>query len=181
MNTTNARPPVTQSLATRDLPRASHEAGELVALGRAHYWPFHVLGRAPMLQEPVRLGDWLLVPAQDDSTAIPTRAMARIQAIFAAGIRPQGFVLVHEAPKLLKAPVSAAERPQPQNAIPFQTTSVPQSTSDFATALGAGITALASLFFPMMFLVVAVAMADPILVAVTEDGYWIEIDRWYTE
>ena len=37
------------------------------------------------------------------------------------------------------------------------------------------------LIVPMMFFVVAAAVADPILVAVTESGYWIEIDRWDTE
>jgi len=130
-----------------------------------------------MVQEPVRLGDWLLIPAQYDSSKIPERAMTRIQAIFAAGIRPQGFVLVHEAPKLLKAPVTPKQQPK----APAVTTSSPHSTPGFASTLATGFAAMASMVFPMLFFVVAAVLADPILVAVTEDGYWIEIDRWYTE
>jgi hypothetical protein len=30
-------------------------------------------------------------------------------------------------------------------------------------------------------LVVGAVVVDPILVAVTEDGYWVEIDRWWSE
>jgi hypothetical protein len=165
------------SIAKREPSGLSTETRQLVTLGRRHYWPFQLLGRAPMIQEPVRLGDWLLVPAQDDSSKIPERALARIQAIFAAGIRPQGFVLVHEAPKLLKAPVTPKEQPKTHTSTKTST----QTGSDLAKALGTGFAAAASMIFPMVFFVVAAALSDPILVAVTEDGYWIEIDRWYTE
>ena len=46
MNTSIVRPPVKQSGDPRHLPRPSHEARKLVALGRAHYWPFQVLGQS---------------------------------------------------------------------------------------------------------------------------------------
>ena len=26
----------------------------------------------------------------------------------------------------------------------------------------------------------ALVLVDPVLIAVTEDGYWVEIDRWYS-
>lgn len=183
MNTSIVRPSVQQSVGPRHQPRPSREAGQLVALGRAHYWPFQVLGQAPMIAQPVRLGDWLMIPAQQDSTAIPARAISRIQAIFAAGIRPEGFVLVHEAPKLLKAPPAAPAEPRPMSGATYS----PEGTSDFATSLANGLAALASTILPMLFFVVAAAMADPILVAVmnddlgTEDPVWVEIDRWDTE
>jgi hypothetical protein len=129
-----------------------------------------------MIEEPVRLGNWLLMPAQQDSTVIPPRAMSRIRAIFDAGLRPRGFVVVHEAPMFLKAP--AAPQAEPKT-LP-RTISSPEGTGDFAAALGKGLSALASVIFPMMMLA-AVAVVDPILVAVTEDGHWVEIDRWDTE
>jgi len=176
MNTSIVRPPVKQSVGARHLPRPSHEAGQLVALGRAHYLPFQVLGRAPMVEQPVRLGDWLLIPAQQDSTAIPARAINRIRTIFDAGIRPQGFVLVHEAPMLLKAP--PAPRVEPRTVA--GTISSPEATGDLAATVGTVLSALASMIVPMMMFAAA-AIVDPILVAVTEDGYWIEIDRWNTE
>ena len=177
MNTSNAIPPVTQSLARRDHPHPSREAGQLIALGRAHYWPFYIIGRAPMIQEPVRLGDWLLIPAQQDTTVIPPRAMKRIRAIFEAGITPQGFVVVHEAPKLLKAPI--APRIEPKT-LPTTIPS-PQGSVDFAAALETGLSALASLLVPMLYLFVAAALVDPILTCITSDQYWVSIDQWDTE
>jgi hypothetical protein len=51
--------------------------------------------------------------------------------------------------------------------------------------LGLGILAvmvisLAAILIVPATLVVGAAVVDPILVAVTEDGYWIEIDRWWS-
>ncbi len=177
MNNSITKHNPSNSIFERQTSGLASETRQLISLGHRHNWPFQVLGKAPMLQEPVRLGDWLLVPAQDDSTKVPERAMAKIQAIFAAGIRPQGFVVVHEAPKILRAPVAPKIQPK---TTPI-TISSPQSNSDFASLLGTGFTVLASLFLPMMYLFITAAMIDPILVAVTEDDYWIEIDRWYTE
>jgi hypothetical protein len=180
MNSSNTALTVSNPIE-RGLSDLSIETRQVVSLGRAHHWPFQVLGKAPMVEDPVRLGDWLLVPAQDDSTAIPDRAMERIQAIFAAGIRPQGFVLVHEAPRLLKAPVESKDRAQQQYAPSPEPAASSQSGPDMLSMLGTGLSALASMVFPMLLFVVAAAMADPILVAVTEDGFWVEIDRWWTE
>ena len=157
----------------------SPAVGQLLAVGRAHMWPFQPLGQAPMLQEPIRLGDWLLVPAQQDSAPIPARAMARIQAIYAAGARPQGFVVVHETPMLLKAPAETSPRPQDAT-LPVGTAVANAVASDVLSAVAGVLSAFVSVILPAMFLVAA-AMVDPILVAVTEDGYWIEIDRWKTE
>ena len=164
------------TLAPRDTrpPAPSPEAAELLAVGRRHLWSFQVLGQAPMLQESVRLGDWLLVPAQRDSTPLPPRAVARIAAIFASGARPQGFVLVHESPMLLKAPREAPQQPKVA-AVPAGSTG-----GDVLSALGSALTAIVTTILPMFFLAAA-AIVDPILVAVTEDNYWIEIDRWDTE
>jgi hypothetical protein len=180
MNTSITNLPNSSSVAERALSGLPLETRQLVSLGRRRLWPFQVLGKAPMLQEPVRLGDWLLVPAQDDPTAIPERALARIRAIFAAGIRPQGFVLIHEAPMLLKGPSKPPESPAVVLPAFSATAPLPETIVSLASALGAGLAGLASMIFPML-LFVATAMVDPILVAVTEDGFWVEIDRWYAE
>ena len=57
-----------------------------------------------MLTETERVRDYLLVPAHIDSTPLPNHAMERVKYLFNSGIRPQGFVLVHEAPLQLQAP-----------------------------------------------------------------------------
>jgi hypothetical protein len=153
---------------------------QLMRLAKKEGWMFPVIGQAPMLDQPLRLGDWLLVPAQEDTTPIPERTMQRIQAIFDAGIRPQGFVLVHEAPMLLKA------------------TTVPHRQHNFdlkklrkiggaAIGLGlmtgsliaaVGIVLVGGLLILPAGLITALVLVDPILVVVMPDNTWVEIDRW---
>ena len=167
-------------------PETSHRVGELMTLGQNQLWNFAVLGRAPMPEEAVRLGDWLVVPAHQDTTEIPDRAMRRVQAIFNAGIRPKGFVMVHEAPMLLPATVTKSEQPQTQWKLD------PQTTKKIIDTLGVGVgvlgkvaagaltaaVSIGSMILPA-FLFMGAALLDPILIAVTEDDYWIEIDRWW--
>lgn len=182
---------VSTAIAGRVSAAASVETQELMALGTARGWDFRVLGQAPLPEEPVRLGDWLLVPAHQDSSPIPPRALARLRAIFEVGLRPKGFVLVHEAPKLLPAPAQAPPESWRVPLLPPHVTSVLKRAGTVAGAAVLGVAALtgALVLALVAVLVVAVAlvplalvagavMVDPILVAVTEDGYWIEIDRW---
>jgi len=175
----------------KDRRPASQETTQLISLADEHRWPFQVLGKAPMPDVPVRLGDWLLVPAQVDSSPIPQRAWERIQAIFGAGIRPQGFVLVHEAPMMLTAPDGL---PSSERDVAIRESQWPghSGLTELGAVLGAGVAAasgLAALAVGALALIAAVLpitlmagalMLDPILVAVTEDGYWVEIDRWDT-
>src|SRR3989304_7399310 len=97
----NTNPIIQRS--TDNLVPTHPETAKLVHYGLSHGWGLAILGQAPMLEEPVRLKEWLLVPAHEDIGQIPTRALNRVQALFAAGVRPQGFVIVHEAPMALPA------------------------------------------------------------------------------
>ena len=191
MTTTYHAQSITTSFVGRVAQAVSPEARRLVALGEERGWEFTVLGQAPMLAEPVRLGDWLLVPIEQDSSLVPARALERVRAVFAAGLRPQGFVLVHEAPMLLPAP--GANRPGVLR-LPTLSPEVRATLKAAAGTLGAvavgvgalaGLAALAvavlsaaALLALPALLIAGVTLVDPILVAVTEDGYWVEIDRW---
>lgn len=176
----------------------SVETRQLLSLGNQANWHFRILGKAPMPEKPVRLGDWLITPAEMDSSPVPVRALSRIQAVYAAGIRPRGFVMVHEAPKLLSSPDGMGERQQTSHAsstlASWQTSlrnwaGSPVGTIALGVAAISGMTvaalaavSLAALVLAPLLLVVATGSGlDPILVAVTEDGYWIEIDRWVNE
>ena len=142
----------------------------LLSLGDRMGWHTQVIGRAPMLKETVRLQDWMLVPAHEDTTAIPARTMRRIHTLFSQGLRPQGFVVVHEAPMHLTAPKPVIEeRP------PMEWEGVGKAVGAIAKVMG--VLLLGSMLLPFGLLA-GLVMLDPILVAVTEDGYWIEIDRW---
>jgi len=146
------------------------QAQQLLTLGDRMGWQTQVIGRAPMLKEAVRLQDWMLVPAHEDTTAIPARTMHRIRTIFSQGLNPQGFVVVHEAPMQLAAP-----KPVIEEKPPVEWKGVSNAVGAIAKVLG--VLLLGSMLLPLGLIAGAV-MIDPILVVVTEDGYWIEIDRW---
>lgn len=155
------------------------QGGQFLALGKKMGWPFQVLGKAPMLAEPIRIHDWLLVPAHQDSSPIPPRAYQRIQTIFTSGLRPQGFVLVHEAPKQIGAP-KVEEKKKPDTNLLGK---VGVAALGFGVLSGSlvaaiGILILGGLLLMPLGLLAAAVLIDPILVVVTKDGYWIEIDRW---
>lgn len=156
------------------------ESRRLLELGQQRGWQFILLGQAPLPERPVRLGYWLIVPAMEDSSEIPDRAMKRIQAIFAAGLRPKGFVLVHEAPKLLPGSISDQDQ---KFKLPLP------DKEQLAGILGVAVSAIAVISTLIVSslatltagtgLLAAAVLLDPILVAVTEDDLWVEIDRWW--
>jgi len=146
------------------------QAQQFLSLGDHLGWHTEILGKAPMLKEPLRLQDWLLVPAQEDTTNLPPRTMKRIQTIYTQGLRPQGFVVVHEAPMQLTAPKPAFEEKRP-----LKWEGSGKVIGAIAKVLG--VVALGGMLLPLGLLA-GLVMLDPILVAVTQDGYWIEIDRW---
>ena len=151
---------------TLDWPTSSQVQGFL-ALGHFMGWQMQVIGQAPMLEEPLRLQDWLLVPAHQDTTPLPARTIRRIRILYSQGLRPQGFVVVHEAPMQLGAPAPAVKETRPMEW---------EQVGNIAATIakGLGMLMLGGLLLPLGLLVVL----DPILIAVTQDDYWIEIDRW---
>ena len=173
------------ALATRpanpiSTPALNNPSQGLLTLGRQRNWEFNILGQAPLPSHPIHLQEWVIVPAQQDSSPIPARTLERIQAIFEIGLRPQKFVIVHEAPKLLAAPKEVEPEPDISPSI------MPEAKPLITGLLGAMAVAVplaaavASMIIPATLAVGAVLL-DPILVAVTEDDTWIEIDRWWNE
>ncbi|MDT8382636.1 MAG: hypothetical protein RQ728_10340 [Brevefilum sp.] len=128
---------------------------QLLALGKANGWHFQSLGKAPIPADPIHLDGWVLIPAEQDTHPIPNRTKNRIRTVYASGIRPQAWVLIHEAPALLPAPN--------------------QRKASGTLAQVFGLLTLGSL---LSMLVMTAAVVDPILVAITPEGEWIEIDRW---
>ncbi|MDO9546255.1 MAG: hypothetical protein Q7J07_05845 [Pelolinea sp.] len=155
---------------------------QLLTLGKENRWPMQVLGKAPMLKEPMRIQDWLLVPSTMDSTALPDQAIQRIKALFEAGIRPQGFVMVHEAPLQLTSPIPL-EKPkvdqQLLKKIGGAAVGLAAVTGSLVAAVGIAI--VGGLLILPAGLLAAAVIIDPILVAVMPDDSWVEIDRWDIE
>ena len=183
MNTKNDYQLIEKKSDHRLTPRIGPESRQLLSLGQKRGWDFTILGRAPLPREHVRLGDWLIVPAHQDNSLIPQRAFDRVQSIFAVGIRPKGFVIVHEAPQLLSGPQQIKERP---SLFPNLTPALKVVGGVLGTlavvTLGIGGLAVvfvagAALALPAVIVAGAIVL-DPILIAVTDDDTWIEIDRW---
>ena len=145
-----------------------------------------------MLEQPLFVNNWWLVPIELDTSSIPQRACERVDAIYAAGLRPRGFIVAHEAPALLETPVRQGE-PSREPLIGFEQLkqlfpkqlSAALARASSIRALGPPLLkcleitakgALAVLTFSGILL--TMALVDPVLIAVTEDGYWVEIDRW---
>lgn len=83
--------------------------------------------------------------------------MQRIQTIYQEGIRPLHWVMVHEAPFLLSAP-----KPEKKtHFLPY-----------IAILGGLGVLLATAL-------ITTATIVDPILIAITPEYDWIEIDRWY--
>lgn len=128
----------------------------LLDFGYRNNWNFVCLGQAPVPAQPVRVGEWLIVPAQTDTSPIPVQAMQRIQMIYQEGLRPQSWVLVHEAPYQLCPP----KKNKPAHVWPY-------------------IALLGALGIWLASTVLATAVVvDPILIAITPELDWVEIDRW---
>ena len=131
----------------------------LMNVGYKFNWDFVNLGKAPIPEQPVRAGEWLIVSATEDSSPIPRQTMHRIKTIYQEGIRPLHWVVVHEAPFLLSAP--KADKAKKPRLLPY-----------LAILGGLGVWLATTL-------ITTAAIVDPILIAITPEYDWIEIDRWY--
>jgi hypothetical protein len=180
MTTTQNQNNVSVPGNNRLLTDLSPETRQILTLSDQKGWHFSFLGQAPLPTQPLRLDNWLVVPAAEESTAISPGSYKKVQTIFANGIRPKGFVVVHEAPRQLAAPKKVADpTPSPVHIPQQPTTDANGNTAVAASSILSGLFSTILLVLGTIFM--SVAMIDPILVAVMEDGSWVEIDRWDTK
>jgi len=189
--------PVRRWMNQQVITRTSPEARTMVVVGRSNHWHFQAMGKAEIPTRPLFLRNWVLVPIDQDSSLIPASALQRVQAIYSAGLRPKGFVLAHEAPRELKAP-PGSDTPKSGPRVDWRKLRE-ESTEKLKRAadhlpdmsvvgpvliqglkvLGIAMAGLAAVPILLAGAVGAAVLVDPVLFAVTSDGYWVEIDRWY--
>ncbi len=185
MNSKNSLMHASSQSMPRALPVREQERS-ILAVGEAHQWGFRVLGVAPVPQTALYAHDWWLVPLHEDTSAIPARSLERVRAIYAAGIRPKAFLIAHEAPKQIAPPsetriVSPAEywtKRAGDGALTVLKAAgqvASMIVPVLVTVLGAGL--MLSLTF-VGAVAAAALVADPCLIAVTEDDVWIQLDYW---
>ena len=78
--------------STQLLTQVGPETRQILDLAEQKGWDFNLLGQAQLPKEVIQLDQWLIAPASQDSSEMPVRTYKRIQALFANGIRPKGFL-----------------------------------------------------------------------------------------
>lgn len=147
---------------------------QLIEFGKTRGWEFKVLGRAPLPTQEEKLRNWTLIPEEQDNNITPWNAKGKMQAIEKAGLVPRGYVIAHErsqdTPKVeINKPKEKHEEKQSVGIEEGFT----QSVSDFFDSAIADIGTFLPLGIAALFLI------DPVLIAVTNDYTWVEIDRWW--
>lgn len=180
MNTQKSLARTRTTVARPAVPVLEQER-RILALGEMRHWDFRVLGVAPVPQTATYIKDWWLVPLHEDTSSIPARALERVQALYEAGIRPKAFVIAHEAPKQIAPPKDTPI----VSPFAYWSKRAAESTVTILKAAGTVIAVAAPILLTvlgttlLMSVTVAGALvADPCLIAVTDDDVWIQIDYW---
>jgi hypothetical protein len=142
--------------------------------------PVRVLGQSMALPIPQRVADWWLEPLTP-TTVLPPRARRLLQAILAAGVVLRAVVVFHELPASSPARFSALRRHAVTlaRALPPMATAMERSSLRLLPVLGwLLIAVMRALLCGLAAVVAALVLVDPCLVVVTEDGWWLEVDRW---
>jgi hypothetical protein len=163
----------------------------LMTLGKRRGWGFTYVGQAPLPKKPLRIGQWLIIPAHQDSSPIPRRARERVHAIFSSGISPHGFVLAHEVPRRIAAPARQNRNGDSRHHV--LSSELRSSLKRAGAVIGSALLGLAVINGIALLAVIAVAAAgilllplvlvtcqagvDPKLIAVV-DGHWVVVDEW---
>ena len=142
--------------------------------------PVRILGQslAPVL--PQQVGNWWLEPLTP-ATILPARAQRRLQAVLAAGVVPRAVVVFHELPATPPAqfPVARRHAVMLARTLPPMAVAVERSALRLLPVLGwLLIAAIRALLLGLTAVVAALVLVDPCLVVVTEEGWWLEVDRW---
>ena len=135
-------------------------------------FPLHVIGRSFARIIPRQIGNWWLEPLTSN-TYLPVRAQRRLDRLLAAGVKPKAVVVFHEI----------AEHRAKQSYVHDIATRIifwakhdlpSLSQESLQVSLRSPLAAIRSLIEKRN----PPPPKDPCLVIVTEDGYWIEVDRW---
>jgi hypothetical protein len=140
----------------------SNVARKAVRVGYENHWRFRVVGQGEVPKDSFYRDEWVFEPVE-----APQMAQDRLALLKRSGIRFKGFVIAHEAPRLLTAP--ASKKHDSKN---NQTKTIVPETSQFFEKLGEAL-----LFF--ILIIFQAALLDPALIVVLEDGTWLEVMTWY--
>ena len=139
----------------------SDQARKAIHIGYDNHWRFRVVGKGEIPKGPIYKDEWVLVPV-----IAPEMGKERLNALQASGIRFKGFVIAHEAPRLLSTPASIPKKAN------FTSDSILPDAGTLVSHLVAGLIFCFSLLFQAVLL-------DPALIVILEDETWLEVMTWY--
>lgn len=140
----------------------TYEARRAIQIGYANHWRFRVVGQGEVPAQSFYKDEWVFEPID-----APQVAQDRIETLKRFGFGIKGFVIAHEAPRLLTAPA-----PKKQDFKNNQTKDIlPEVEAIFGVFLKGVL-----FFFSLVF---QAALLDPALIVVLEDGTWLEVMTWY--
>lgn len=175
-----------------------HEAMQLMTLEQDPFWKPVYMGQAPIPQQPVRIGDWLVSRSIHDTSPLPLPVQRHVEGIYAAGIRPKDWLIAHEIVQQLKSPEPV---PQPQlpdfsgqwrtavagaRKVADKAAPVAWEVTKAAAKVTAGLIAASAVCMVTVagIALMSLATVDPLLIAVMDaDGdsngdHWILVDAW---
>lgn len=130
-----------------------------IAIGRQNHWRFKVVNENSYKK------DWVM----ETITEVPSAAKERLEKLKRSGIRFKRFVVAHEAPRLLSAPIETKVQPAVER---FRHSEISIASIPLADILVFGLTLFIQIF-------VQVILLDPAFIVVLEDGTWLEVMTWY--
>ena len=147
---------------------------ELIEFGKSKGWKFSILGKAPVPNNPVDRGDWIFMPFDMDNAIIPWNAKGKQMDILDAGLQPRAFVIAHEVKN--KPPIIEDEQNEEMKPFHEKTEVIAKPKSD---SLGKSKNWFNSILPMLPIFLIAMIFVDPILIAITDDYTWVELERWY--
>jgi len=152
-------------------------------------FPLKPIGRSSAPIVPQLVGDWWLQPLTPQ-TYLPPRAQDRLDQVLEAGIKPKAIVVFHELPRQPKPSTLTKFGHQLGR---FASVEIPAAALRAgnlarehgpgmlrAASIGAGVVLTGVAYLALATITAALTITDPCLVIVTQDGYWLEVDRWYS-
>lgn len=180
--------------------RLCPQAETVLKVGDDYRWEFRLMGKGPALSDTWIIPGWQIVAVDTNNpTSYPASTLEKVQAVNKAGVLPKKWLIANEYLHLLSGSATARSPWQRWRRQLIEATTTPSKTV-VQVIYGAVLVALLSLIFlPILFSLLVVALlvvalvigavvvggaADfdhPVLVAVTDDNFWVEVDRWETE
>jgi len=137
------------------------EARKAIQIGYQNHWRFRVVGRGDVPKNAYYKDEWVFEPINS-----PNVAQDRLKALKQKGICFKGFVIAHEAPRLLTMQTPKVPKPD------FKNKDILPDLENLVVNVMFGLGYFFSLLFQMVLL-------DPALIVILEDGTWLEVMTWY--